>query len=136
METTGDLLMSAARRLRREYAGAVAAWGITPGKARGLRFVVAEEPVRLSVLADMLGIVPRSATEVVDALQRLGYVAREADPVDRRATCVAATEQGRRVLAEIEAARAEASERYFADLPQADRAELERILTALAGVRA
>jgi len=136
METTGDLLMSAARSLRREYAAATVAWAMTPGKARALRFVAAEGPVRLSVLADMLGIVPRSTTEVVDALETLGYVAREADPVDRRATCVAATDEGRRVLAEIEVARAEASERYFADLPQADRAELERILTALAGVRA
>jgi DNA-binding MarR family transcriptional regulator len=136
VENTGDLMMSAARSLRREYAAATVAWGMTPGKARALRMIAAEGPVRLSVLADLLGIVPRSATEVVDALEALGYVAREADPVDRRATCVAATEDGRRVLAEIEVARVATSERFFAGLPAADRAALERILVALAGVRA
>jgi len=132
MESLGDLLMGAARGLRREYATASAAWQVTPGKVRGLRIICHEGPIRLSALAETLGIVPRSATEVVDTLEALGHVAREADPADRRATRVAATAEGQRVLVLIEAARAEASERYFARLAPEERAQLEHVLTRLA----
>jgi DNA-binding MarR family transcriptional regulator len=129
--STGDLLMQAARGLRRAYLEALAPWDVTPGQARALGIICAHAPVRLSALADLLYIVPRSATQVVDALEAHGLVARQPDPVDRRATCVVATAEGERLHEEFHRARAAESERYFAVLSERDRAELERILRLL-----
>jgi DNA-binding MarR family transcriptional regulator len=42
--------------------------------------------MRLSELSEHLHIAPRSATEVVDALESRGLVRRRPDPDDRRAT--------------------------------------------------
>ena len=129
--SAGELLMQAARGLRRRYAEALAPWEVTPGQARALGVVCAHAPVRLSALADLLVIVPRSATQVVDALETRGLVARQQDPADRRATCVVPTAEGGRLHEEFHRARAAESERYFAGLPAADRAELDRILRLL-----
>ena len=69
--------------------------------------------------------------DVVDSLEERGFVAREADPTDRRATQVALTASGRKVLEELDTARRADHESYFADLSERDRATLARILTGL-----
>ena len=57
--------------------------------------------MRLSKLSEHLHIAPRSATEVVDALESRGLVRRSPDPDDRRATLVELTEHGLGVLEAI-----------------------------------
>lgn len=133
METTADLLMLAARGLRRRYLEAMAPWDVTPGQFRALRTICGSGPIRLSALADSLGIAPRSATEVVDALQQRGLVERVPDPADRRAIGVVPTPAGREAERAIESARAEEAEAYLAELTDGDRADLERILRQVAG---
>lgn len=127
-DSTIDLLMTAARSMRRSFGEAMAAWDITPSQARALRIVAEMESVRLSVLAERLRIAARSATEVVDALEARSLVARVADPDDRRATCVVPTEVGARLVGELEQARRTATEQRLSVLSAADRAELDRIL--------
>jgi DNA-binding MarR family transcriptional regulator len=87
--------------------------------------------MRLSELSEHLQIAPRTATEVVDALQAQDLVRRRADPGDRRATLVEVTEHGAGVLAEIRATRGTEAGRIFGRLSPADRADLARILTRL-----
>jgi DNA-binding MarR family transcriptional regulator len=132
VETTGDLLMLAARGLRRRFVLAMAEWDITPGQGRALRVVCAAGSLRLSAIADELRIAPRSATEVVDALQERGLVTREPDPADRRATSVVPTAEGRRVSALLDQARTAQAEEMLARLSPADRDELDRILRLVA----
>ncbi|GAA4732159.1 MarR family transcriptional regulator [Modestobacter marinus] len=129
--TLGDLLMRVARTLRRRFIAALAPWDLSPHQARALRVVCARDGVRLSELAEALRIAPRSATEVADGLQERGLVERTADPADRRAVRLSATEAGRRVQREVDDARAADSRELFARLSAADRAELERILRQL-----
>lgn len=128
---TGDLLMSTARALRRRFGAALAEWEITPAQSRALRIVCDQRSARLSVLAEHLHIAPRSATEVVDALEGHGLVSRQADPADRRATCVVPTEEGVRLRRLIDGARQRETERFLAVLSADDRRELERILGLL-----
>jgi len=128
----GDLLMRAARTLRRRWRGVLAPWDLSPHQARALGVVGRRDGVRLSDLADALHIAPRSATEVADGLQELGLVERTPDPGDRRAVILRPTDEGRRIRAEIDAARSADSAELFARLPAADRATLARILTTLA----
>ena len=130
-ETTGDLLMGVARALRRRFAAAMESYDVTPGQSRALHVLVDHGPARPSALADALRIAPRSATEVIDALESRGLVTREPDPTDRRATRIVPTDEGERLSVLLGEARREASERLLADLPAPDRAELDRILRRL-----
>lgn len=130
-ESTGELLMAAARSMRRALGTALAAYDVTPGQARALRIATALDAPRLSELAEHLHIAPRSATEVVDALESRGLVERRPDRADRRATCVVATEEGLRLQELLGAARRRASEQHLATLAADDRAELDRILRLL-----
>jgi DNA-binding MarR family transcriptional regulator len=127
----GDLLMRAARTLRRRFGAVLAPWDLSPHQARALRVVCAGDGVRLSELAEALRIAPRSATEVADGLQERGLVERTADPGDRRAVVLTATAAGRQVQREVDDARAADSAELFARLSAADRAELARILRSL-----
>jgi DNA-binding MarR family transcriptional regulator len=84
--------------------------------------------MRLSELSDRLRIAPRSATEVVDALESRGLAQRRPDPGDRRATLVEVTEDGAGVL---DAIRGSEAERVFGRLSPTDRSHLARILRKL-----
>ena len=127
-----ELLVRAARTQRRRWRDVLAPWDLSPHQARALRVVGDREGVRLSDLAGALHIAPRSATEVADALQARGLVERTPDPADRRAVVLRATDEGRRVQAEVDAARAADTRDLFARLAPADRAELARLLRTLA----
>ena len=87
--------------------------------------------IRPGELAAHLRVAPRSVTDVVDALEERGLLERHPDPTDRRATVLALTASGRRLLDEIGAARRADAHTYFARLSERDRASLRRILTTL-----
>ncbi|WP_209309162.1 MarR family transcriptional regulator [Blastococcus sp. CT_GayMR16] len=128
----GDLVMRVARTQRRRFREVLAPWDLSPHHARALAVVVGRDGVRLTDLAEALHIAPRSATEVADGLQERGLVERTPDPGDRRAVILRPTAEGRRIRAEIDAARVADAAQLFGRLPAADRAELARILRALA----
>jgi DNA-binding MarR family transcriptional regulator len=127
----GDLLMRAARTLRRRWRGVLAPWDLSPHQARALGVVGKRDGVRLTDLAEALHIAPRSATEVADGLQERGLIERTPDPGDRRAVILRPTDEGRRVRAEIDAARSADSAELFARLPAADRDALARLLRSI-----
>src|ERR1700722_10356984 len=90
-----DLLHRLMRRLRRSQAEQLAPLGLTPAQERALRIISrSDEPLRMTELADRLGIVPRSLTTVVDALEDAGLVRREIDPRNRRAILLHLTDEG------------------------------------------
>ena len=130
-ESLAEALMAVARQLRERSAETLAPWDITPAHLRALRTLARHGTMRLSELSDRLQIAPRTATEVVDALQARGLVRRRADPGDRRAILAEVTEHGSGVLAEIRATRGAEAERILGRLSPAERAELARILSKL-----
>ena len=128
----GDLLMRVARTQRRRWRDVLAPWDLSPHQARALKVVCERDGVRLSDLAETLRIAPRSATEVADALQERELVERTSDPGDRRAVILRATDEGRRIRDQIDAARTADSAELYGRLSAADRADLARILRSLA----
>ena len=128
-EPLADAFFSVARKLRETSQETLAPWDITPAHLRALRVLKRHGTMRLSELSDYLHIAPRSATEVVDALESRGLVQRRPDPGDRRATLAELTGHGGDVLEAVRAAAwgAEAG-RVFGRLSPGDRAELARIL--------
>jgi DNA-binding MarR family transcriptional regulator len=65
-------------------------------------------PVRLTDLAAALGLDPSSVSRQVTAVERHGYVVREPDPHDGRATRLVLTDKGRLATASVQAKRAQA----------------------------
>ena len=130
-ETLSEAFWSVARQLRHTSQETLAPWDITPSHLRALRALMRHGVMRLSELSDHLHIAARSTTEVVDALETRGLVERRPDPADRRATLVALTAHGTRVLDAIRAARGTETERAFGRLSQTDRVHLARILRKL-----
>jgi DNA-binding MarR family transcriptional regulator len=130
-ESLAEALTAVARQLRERSAETLAPWDITPAHLRALRTLARHGTMRLSELSDRLQIAPRTATEVVDALQARDLVRRRPDPGDRRAVLVEVTEHGADVLAEIRATRGPEAGRIFGRLSPAERAKLARILSKL-----
>jgi DNA-binding MarR family transcriptional regulator len=83
-------------------------------------------------LAKALDVTPRSITALVDGLESEGLVRRVAHPTDRRATIVELEPGAIDVEAEYRE-HAETVARLFADLSDADRAALFRIVRTLEG---
>lgn len=131
-EQIAALLEGIVRRQRRATKDTVGA-SVTHGQFRLLRTLdQAGRALRLSELATQLGIVPRSATSVVDDLESAGLVARQPDPGDRRATLVTLTPAGTEVLTTIRRTRRDAMVALVARLTPEEQTTLHHLLTRLA----
>ena len=106
---------------------------LTPSKIRALDVLSEHGGLRVGELADRVGIDDATATRLVDRLEEIGVVGRTSEPGDRRATTVALTPAGEKLVVGIAAQR----QLFFCDvldaLEPAERAELVR-LTAKAAV--
>jgi DNA-binding MarR family transcriptional regulator len=130
-DNLGEAFGAVARRLRAASMAAFAAHDVTPSQVRAIRVLDGHGGVRSKELAEHLRIAPRSATEVVDALEAKGLVSRSPDPTDRRAALVALTDRGRDLSEEVRRLRGVESEKLFGQLSRADRSDLARILGKL-----
>jgi DNA-binding MarR family transcriptional regulator len=126
-----ELFWSVARELRHRSREALTPWQITPSQFRALSVLMRDDPQRVTELAEHLRIAPRSATEVIDHLQRRGLVERRPDAADRRATLIALTDQGRAAGDDLRAARQIEAGRFFSTLSEGDREALSAILRKL-----
>ncbi|MGW4643093.1 MarR family winged helix-turn-helix transcriptional regulator [Sphaerisporangium sp. NPDC004334] len=81
-------------------------------------------PVRISELAELLGMTAQGASKVVMEMERVGYVTRRADPGDRRNRYVELTPHGHDAIECGRAARAATTARLLTALPPASRDDL------------
>jgi DNA-binding MarR family transcriptional regulator len=130
-DNLGEAFGAVARRLRWASMQSLAGWDVTPSQMRALRVLAHHDGIRASALAQRLHIAPRSATEVVDALEEKGLARRSLDPTDRRATLVSLTEKGERLSDDVRRTRGLESDKLFERLSATDRAHLARILRKL-----
>ncbi len=93
---TTALLGRAYLTLGRRIVDAVVAAGFRqrPAHSAVMAHIDLHGGTRLSTLAARANITPQAVGELVDDLERLGYVVRQPDPADRRAKRVVLTEQG------------------------------------------
>jgi DNA-binding MarR family transcriptional regulator len=94
--------------------------------------LVKDGPRRAGALADAVHSDPSTISRQIGHLVKLGYVERTADPEDGRATLLAATAEGRRVLEENRRLRNERFSRILASWSDGDRAALTTMLSRLA----
>jgi DNA-binding MarR family transcriptional regulator len=124
-----DGIVRRQRRASREGFGE----SVTHGQFRVLRTLDnADQPLRLSELAARLGIVPRSATSVVDDLEAAGLLERQPDPHDRRATLVDLTPKGRQILTTLREKRRDVMVTQLSRLTADEQQTLAHLLQRLA----
>jgi DNA-binding MarR family transcriptional regulator len=82
-------------------------------------------------LAAALGVVPRSATGLVDALELAGLVERTVDPANRRAVLVTLTQRGLDMQEQMAQARRRAGDGIFGALDTSERRTLADLLQKL-----
>ncbi len=73
----------------------------------------ADTPFRVTTLASLLGVDAPTVTRKVQQLERLGYVAREPDPEDGRASLIRLTRGGQDIVDRILAAHRDRLTRLF-----------------------
>lgn len=104
-ERLADRLHSASIHLLRRLRRQDDASGVTAPHLSALSVLVFGGARTLGELAAAEQVRPPSMTRIVQNLEREGLVEREADPDDRRAVRLRATEEGRRILEEGRARR-------------------------------
>ncbi|MET8565364.1 MarR family transcriptional regulator [Streptomyces flaveolus] len=127
-----DELYETTHRLRQFVEARLREKGASVARLRAMRMLAqAREPLRMRDLSERAGIAARTATTIVDSLERDGLVERVRHPQDRRAFLVRLTDEGLRCHREAEEidrlALAEATAALGADDREQLRALLARI---------
>jgi len=91
----------------------------------------AGEPRRIGAIAEGLQVESPHVTRHVSALERRGLVERVRDPDDGRAWRIALTDDGAEVAARCRKVTTDWFEGALADWPEADLAELSRLMVKL-----
>ena len=107
---------------------------ITVNQARIFGYIFSrggEGTIRISALAHDLDVTPAAAGQAVDRLVRAGMVDRRTDPTDRRAFVISIAKKGRAHLSQYQRRCRELSAELLADVPPADVAAFDRVLSAV-----
>jgi DNA-binding MarR family transcriptional regulator len=97
--STAQLFRTAYNLLSQDVFNHVSASGfndLRPAHGNVLERLTFANEARLSAMAVAAGMTAQSMGELVDDLERLGYVVRSEDPADRRAKLVRLTAKGKR----------------------------------------
>ena len=130
--TTGQDLMVSLLAVSRRLKSRLPQGQVEPTMMFVLHQVQANGSLRVSELANCMGLDASTASRHVRHLEDGGYLARTGDPGDRRASRVRVTPKGRGALARAMRARAAVLDRAIADWPDDDRATLATLMTRLA----
>ena len=134
-DSLGFLLNDTSRLMRQSFERRIAGIGlqITPGEARALVYVAANEGARQSVIADRMGVEPMTVCGYIDRLEKCGLVSRQPDPADRRAKNVLTTEAADTTITAIRAEAKAVVEQAQTGLDAGTRAMLAAALKQVRG---
>jgi DNA-binding MarR family transcriptional regulator len=118
---------------RQRWAGMLADLKVSPSQYGVLMTLGEAGPLGQQCLAELVGVDPRNAVPIIDALAAQGLVRREVDPVDRRRRVLDLTAKGREVVGELASVGAEIERDLLSPLTPAEQATLRRMLLALLG---
>ena len=104
---------------------------VSPGQYGALMALGQVGRVGQHRLAELIGVDPRNAVPIIDALAEQGLVSREVDPSDRRRRVLQLTTRGRAVAGNLASVAAEIEADLLRPLPPDDQASLRRMLLAL-----
>ena len=102
--------------------------GLSRSRAELLWRLRARSPMTQRELSQQLRCTPRNVTDLVDALESTGLVARGAHPTDRRATLVSLTDRGKAAAARLQAEYRQFAAELFHDVPAAELASFVKVV--------
>ena len=105
--------------------------GLSPSQLSALSTIDDFGPLRVSAVAVHESVGAPVATRVVASLEELGLVTRESDPVDKRATLVALSTEGRGTIDQLWTQRTLGLSSRLDRLSDEERGALEAALPAL-----
>lgn len=127
-------LINRMRRLIMENAQRVSP-GMLPGAYKVFTTIARRERISQSALADILVVDKGQLSRTVRELEQLGFICRESDPDDGRASILSATPLGLERLAAARAPQEDSLVNALEEWPLTDIENLTRLLHALtAGV--
>ncbi|MBD0421745.1 MarR family transcriptional regulator [Streptomyces sp. TRM S81-3] len=127
-----DELYETTHRLRQFVEARLREKGASVARLRALRMLArAEHPLRMRDLSEMAGIAARTATSIIDSLERDGLVERVPHPHDRRAFLLHLTDEGLRCHREAEEIDRLALAEATAALDAGDREQLRALLARI-----
>jgi DNA-binding MarR family transcriptional regulator len=102
--------------------------GLTRARAEVLWSLMRQPGATQRELSQTLRCTPRNVTDLVDALEKSGLVARGPHPTDRRATLVKLTRRGQSEVARMQAGYQSLAATLFADVPPQELAAFATVL--------
>lgn len=120
----GYLLKETSRLLRRRFEQRARDWGITSTQWRVMAQLSRTDGLTQVMLAGHLEIEPMSVCRLVDRMEAAGFVARRADPADKRAKRVYLTGKARMLLDAVREVAMEVYEEAFEGFREDERAEV------------
>lgn len=127
----GYSLRRAQIRIYHDFLEVMDPWSITPPRFSAMILIQNNSGMKLTELARAMGIARSGAVEVVNSLERLGYVRRCDSPTDRRAYSLELTAEGRGMIAKATALIREHDARISKRLSAKERAQLTTLLGKL-----
>ena len=82
-------------------------------------------------LANRVGLSPSGITRLLNPMEKIGLVSKEANPRDARVSLVAMTDAGKRIFAESKTTYERESDLLFSNLPKSESAQLCALLSMI-----
>lgn len=115
------------------FIESLASWNITPPRFSALVIISRNPSLKLTELANVLGIARSGAVALINSLEELGYVVRVPSPTDRRALGLELTSKGAQDLPAIIQAVVEQDQRVSQCLSPQEQQQLVSLLARVAG---
>jgi DNA-binding MarR family transcriptional regulator len=119
IEAAAEALVSVLDAARSRHAGAV-----SPTQVRVLSIINTRPDTNVNRLAELLDVVPSSASRLCDRLEAVGLLRRAADERDRREVRLILTTAGRTALRELRERRTQAIQAVLDRMPHRTQHDL------------
>ncbi|PUE48241.1 MarR family transcriptional regulator [Limnohabitans sp. 2KL-1] len=129
--TPGHLIRRAQQIAVAIFAEHLSAADITPVQFAILNALLDSPGIDQVSLAKRVAFDPATSGSVIGRLEAKGWVARQADPADRRRKLLVVTPQGMQAMASIQADVARVQAQILSPLPQADQELFVNLLSRL-----
>jgi DNA-binding MarR family transcriptional regulator len=117
-----------------DFIASLAPWQITPPRFSALVIISSNAGLKLTELANILGIARSGAVALIDSLEALAYVERRPSPTDRRALGLFMTPKGAQDLVNITQAVLAHDRRAAGRLTADEFAQLNLLLSKVMAV--
>jgi DNA-binding MarR family transcriptional regulator len=129
--STGYMLARVGTESRRSWARMLVDQGLTPHHFGVLMALGQRGSTSQQDLSRVIGIDPRNAVPVIDALEQRGLIERAVDTADRRRHAVSLTAAGRATLEDLRGAGDQLEREFLSALSSSEQATLHRLLRKL-----